>query len=399
MSTVVALIALLGLIVLVNLPNLLKLRTKRSMKSSARTPMYGRPSVAASPDPHSPYEPIPALLTAAERDFFAVLRDATPAGFAVYPQVRLAGLVQVKPAARRDKSHWWRIQAKCVDFVLLDAATFAPRLVVELDDSSHLRADRRERDAFVDEVLAAVGIPILHVRWQRRYDVQVLGTQIATCVGLPAQGVPPAPSPRHVHPTHCLRCPLPRSLHRRYLPWHIRRQFPPLPAFRSLPRRWSSLRQSLPPAACVGSVRQSCARVPGSATSVARCSAHRLSSLSTISAPGTRSSCPVVVQRLEVVNETALNLVKQLLFRYAPEDHAGTIPRIPAASSRPQRRGSRPSWRASRKLARPGISSPASGARRAVADAKCAMRFGDCQGGTALRLCRLCSCICTLPPT
>ena len=99
-----------------------------------------RPPAGTTPTPRSPYEPVPTLLTAAERNFFAVLRDATPAGFAGYPQVRLAGLIQVKPAARRDKSHWWRIQAKCLDFVLVDAATFAPRLVVELDDSSHLRA-------------------------------------------------------------------------------------------------------------------------------------------------------------------------------------------------------------------------------------------------------------------
>jgi hypothetical protein len=62
----------------------------------------------------SSHEVLPALLTAAERELFAVLCDTTPAGFAVYPQVRLAGLVQVKPAARRDTSHWWRIEAKCL---------------------------------------------------------------------------------------------------------------------------------------------------------------------------------------------------------------------------------------------------------------------------------------------
>jgi very-short-patch-repair endonuclease len=75
-----------------------------------------------------------------------------PAGYQLFAQVRLAGLVQVKPQARRDKSHWYRIQAKCVDFVLCDAQTTAPRLVIELDDASHNRADRQARDAFVDDV-------------------------------------------------------------------------------------------------------------------------------------------------------------------------------------------------------------------------------------------------------
>jgi very-short-patch-repair endonuclease len=130
------------------------------------------------------------MLTAAERDFFAALRDATPAGHQIFAQVRLANLVRVKQSARRDKSHWWRIQAKCLDFVLVDSATFATRLVVELDDASHERADRRERDAFIDDVLAAAGIPILHVRWQRSYDSHALARQIAGRLGIAA----PTPS-------------------------------------------------------------------------------------------------------------------------------------------------------------------------------------------------------------
>jgi hypothetical protein len=149
------------------------------------------------PDSASPYARIPTLLTVAERDFLVVLQQAVPAGVQIFAQVSLAGLVQVKPWARRDKSHWWRIQAKRLDFVLVDAATFAPRLVVELDDASHNRADRRERDAFVDEVLAAAGIPILHVRWQRRYDAGALAEQIAGHLGIamPAIVTTPLPEP------------------------------------------------------------------------------------------------------------------------------------------------------------------------------------------------------------
>jgi predicted amidophosphoribosyltransferase len=97
--------------------------------------------------------------------------------------VRLAGLVRVQPWAQRDKSHWYRIQAKCVDFVVCDERTFAPRLVVELDDASHDREDRQARDAFVDEVLAGVGLPILHVRWQRQYSQAALAGQVLTALG------------------------------------------------------------------------------------------------------------------------------------------------------------------------------------------------------------------------
>lgn len=139
---------------------------------------------ATPPVERLPYQRIPTLLTAAERDFFAALQAAAPTGYQLFAQIRLANLVEVERWARRDKSHWWRIQAKTVDFVLCESHTFVPRLVIELDDRSHDRADRQARDAFVDQVLTAVGLPILHVRWQRRYDPGALTAQIANKLGI-----------------------------------------------------------------------------------------------------------------------------------------------------------------------------------------------------------------------
>lgn len=159
-----------------------------------RPPSIPLPRLPTLPRPagNLPYACIPHLLTPAESDFFAVLLDATPANLIVFAQVRLASLVEVQQWARRDKTNWYKIQAKCVDFVLCEGRTFVPRLVVELDDRSHDRPDRRERDAFVDSVLASAGLPILHVRWQRRYDTATLAQQIAGALGIGAQ---PAAAP------------------------------------------------------------------------------------------------------------------------------------------------------------------------------------------------------------
>src|SRR5215213_1245565 len=52
-------------------------------------------------------------------------------------------------------------------------------------------------------------------------------------------------------------------------------------------------------------------------------------------------SCPVAVQWLEVANAAALNLIEQLLLCSAPEDHASTARRTPAAWSRPPRAAAR----------------------------------------------------------
>lgn len=47
-----------------------------------------------------------------------------------------------------------------VDFVIV-SPDFVPLVVVELNDKSHLRADRRERDARVAEILQKASLPLV----------------------------------------------------------------------------------------------------------------------------------------------------------------------------------------------------------------------------------------------
>ncbi|WP_216361529.1 DUF2726 domain-containing protein, partial [Candidatus Chloroploca asiatica] len=53
-------------------------------------------------------------------------------------------------------------------------------------DASHQRRDRQERDAFVDTTFAAIGLPLLRVRWQRTYDRAQLAAQIMATARMPA---------------------------------------------------------------------------------------------------------------------------------------------------------------------------------------------------------------------
>jgi hypothetical protein len=50
--------------------------------------------------------------------------------------------------------------------------------VVELDDSSHLRESRANRDLFVDDALRQAGIRICHVRVQSHYDREELRVRL-----------------------------------------------------------------------------------------------------------------------------------------------------------------------------------------------------------------------------
>lgn len=172
---------------------------------SAPTDALGRRPTWRLPRPtrQLPYARTITLLSPAEQSFLGALRSAAPPGLVIFPQVRLAGLVHTTERnERRRRYDFYRIQAKTVDFVLCDAQTTAPMLVVELDDASHDRADRRQRDAFVDEVLASVGLPILHVRWSRSYDPETLARAIAERLGVQPQPAAPAlpPAPAHVAP-------------------------------------------------------------------------------------------------------------------------------------------------------------------------------------------------------
>jgi hypothetical protein len=145
-------------------------------------------------------------LTPTEQAFYQVLQSAVPIGLQIQLKVRLADLVRVAPNHPQWQAHWNRIQAKHVDFVLCTRTTLAPVLVIELDDPSHQRVDRQQRDAFVDTVLQTSGIPILHIPTAPRYDPAQLAAQIQphrTAAALlplasapPSSAVPPPPRDR-----------------------------------------------------------------------------------------------------------------------------------------------------------------------------------------------------------
>lgn len=125
-----------------------------------------------------PYQRKDYLLTKAERSFFGVLRGAVADQYLIFAKVRLADLVFIPRGTDKRQSHFNRIQSKHIDFVLCDHNAVRPLLAIELDDSSHGRADRRERDGFVDSALAAAGLPILHVPARSGYNVQEVANAI-----------------------------------------------------------------------------------------------------------------------------------------------------------------------------------------------------------------------------
>lgn len=128
-------------------------------------------SLVRSGRPDLPYVPAPALLTAAERNFFFVLRQAVAADFQLFAKVRLGDIIQVRSgvAGKRRMAALGRIASKHADFVLCDPRSFAASLVIELDDRSHSLPARQKRDQFFDAALKVAAVPVLRVPARRSY--------------------------------------------------------------------------------------------------------------------------------------------------------------------------------------------------------------------------------------
>ncbi|HEX7516302.1 MAG TPA: DUF2726 domain-containing protein [Chthoniobacterales bacterium] len=146
----------------------------RSKRSRPNIGQNSRPIIAPDWQPPKadslPYLKKQYFFSAAERSFYEILKRLAPAEHTVFAKVRLADLVYVSKGTASWQSHFNRINRKHLDFVLCNR-DLAPLVAIELDDSSHDEEDRQSRDEFVDEVLAAAALPILHVRAKRAYNL------------------------------------------------------------------------------------------------------------------------------------------------------------------------------------------------------------------------------------
>jgi len=125
-----------------------------------------------------PYRRKDYLLSKAERAFFETLQKAVGNRCLIFAKVRLADLLFIRRGTERRQSYFNRIRSKHIDFVLCDRDAVRPLLAIELDDSSHNRPDRKQRDTFVDSALAAAELPILHVKARADYDGEELARAI-----------------------------------------------------------------------------------------------------------------------------------------------------------------------------------------------------------------------------
>ena len=178
------------------LPVLITLRRGKSRRNSCRGAVSQSVAAGTSSGPPSLLPPpLPAggpsanqeaigltarnetLLTPAELSFFHVLERLVVPRYRVSSKVRLADLFDVKrlPGHRAALN---KIIAKHVDFVVCEPATSKVLVAIELDDRSHEREDRIERDHFVNELFASNGLPLLRIPVEWSYNPVALRAKL-----------------------------------------------------------------------------------------------------------------------------------------------------------------------------------------------------------------------------
>ncbi len=138
-----------------------------------------------------PYTKRDKLLTPAELKFYhvlaQVLRHPTdPAGqpqCVIAMQVRVADVLRHK-GGQNAGGNWRKYQNKIdrkhFDFVLVKPDTTEIVCAIELDDASHRKQERQERDAFLDEACEDAGLAIVRFKALTSYSTQQLAITLRT---------------------------------------------------------------------------------------------------------------------------------------------------------------------------------------------------------------------------
>lgn len=109
------------------------------------------------------YQTRPLLTNRELQEYKKLKQYADARGWLICPKVRLFDLIEPKRGAGKKQTLINKVWSKHVDFVLVDHAMNVIG-VLELDDTTHDRADRKQRDTFVREALEGAGITMIQTR-------------------------------------------------------------------------------------------------------------------------------------------------------------------------------------------------------------------------------------------
>lgn len=122
-----------------------------------------------------PYRTKDSILTAAENRFYLALLKAIENRAVIIPKVGLQDVFAIT-----DRENYMsarnRISTRHIDFLICEINTLRPLVGVELDDSSHNRAETQKHDLFKNQVFENAHLSLVRVAVKQNYNVDELKT-------------------------------------------------------------------------------------------------------------------------------------------------------------------------------------------------------------------------------
>lgn len=119
-------------------------------------------------------------MTDTEKKFVSYLKPFTDKyNLIILPQVQLQSIFKVYN--KKDISSFNKIKSKSVDFAVVDN-NYNYKLFIELDDYTHNRKDRIERDIFVNNLFNTYNLKLKRIKVQNNYNLEQIESIIKEVV-------------------------------------------------------------------------------------------------------------------------------------------------------------------------------------------------------------------------
>lgn len=97
----------------------------------------------------------PKYISPNEQEYYEILKKIIGDRYIIFPQVPLSQLVE-----KHSSSNYRTELFRTIDFCIFDK-NYYPLLCIEINDTSHLKKDRSQRDGRVSEILKSARLPLL----------------------------------------------------------------------------------------------------------------------------------------------------------------------------------------------------------------------------------------------
>jgi len=124
------------------------------------------------------------IMTARENECFKILNEIFGTKWFVIPQVHLSALLDHKVKGQNWKAAFRHINGKSVDYVLVGKESYRIICAIELDDSTHNRVDRKERDNEIERIFNEAKIPLARIGKFENMTKQEIAKSITDVVGI-----------------------------------------------------------------------------------------------------------------------------------------------------------------------------------------------------------------------